>query len=83
MWGLPLPETFLKLFGVALDKDASVEELLFFYRGKLPLGCLFCLPGAKLRARVGCLFYGFDLFWANKTGWNLYPLLESIFMECF
>lgn len=28
--GLPLPERFFELFGIALDKDVSVEELLFF-----------------------------------------------------
>ena len=44
MWGLPLPETFLKLFGIALDKDASVEELLFFIEKSYHWDVCFVCP---------------------------------------
>ena len=80
--GLPLRESFPKPFGIARNKDASVEELVF-YRGKSPLGCKFYLAVLRLGIRVSCLFYRSGLFWADKTGWSGYALLESIFMEGF
>ena len=42
--GLPLPETFLELFGIALDKDSSVEELSFFIEESYHWDVCFVCP---------------------------------------